>query len=84
MVTQTQVVEQILAALGTGKMTVDEAVAKAEATKPLKNKNKLRNWANHFKTQGVVTEENGVKYVTAKPVAQVTPVVAPVVEAPKA
>lgn len=77
MVTQVEVVGKILADLGTGKLTLADAVAKAEATKPLKNKNKIKNWENHFKSQGVVVD--GV--VTAKVVAPVVtePVVTPVV-----
>ena len=77
MVKQTEVVQQILAELGTGKMTVAEAVAKAEATKPLKNKNKLKNWENHFKTYGIVVD--GVVTQKVAPVVATPEVVASVV-----
>lgn len=78
MVKQTEVVQQILAELGTGKMTVADAVAKAEAAKPLKNKNKLKNWENHFKTygnvvEGVVTQKVATPEVVAPVVAPVAP-----------
>lgn len=82
MVKQTEVVQQILAELGTGKMTVADAVAKAEATKPLKNKNKLKNWENHFKNLGTVVEGVVTQKVTA--VVATPEVVAPVVVAPVA
>jgi len=76
MVTQEEVVNQVLATIGTVGIKVEDAVAKAEALKPLKNKNKAKNWANHFKAQGVVVDD----VVTQKPtIAVTTPVVAPVV-----
>ena len=63
MVTQVEIVDQVLATIGTVGIKVEDAVAKAEALKPLKNKNKAKNWENHFKVQGVVVD--GV--VTQKP-----------------
>jgi len=89
MATQIDVVNKVLSELGTGKLTLEDAVARAEALKPLKNKNKLKNWAGHFKKIGVVTKDETGTFVTAKVVAEPTPtpvptpVVEPVAEAPK-
>jgi len=69
MVTKKEVIEQVLAGLGTGKLTVDEAVAKAEAIKPLNNKNKTRAWKDQFAAHGVVTKDEAGTYVSAKVVA---------------
>ncbi len=76
MVTQVEIVDQVLATIGTVGLKIEDAVAKAESLKPLKNKNKAKNWANHFKNQGVVVD--GV--VTQKVVVPTSAVVvAPVV-----
>jgi biotin synthase-related radical SAM superfamily protein len=74
MVKQTEVVEVVLKELGVEKLAIADAVAKAEAIKPLKNKNKVKNWENHFKTLGTVVDG----FVTAKVVATPAP------EVPKA
>ena len=74
MVTKKAVVEQVLAELGTGKMTVDEAVAKAEVIKPLNNKNKARAWKDQFAAYATVAKDADGTYVSAKTV-EVTPVV---------
>jgi hypothetical protein len=80
MVKQTEVVAQVLAGLGAGKITIADAVAKAEAIKPLKNKNKVKNWENHFKNIGTVVDGFvSAKVVVAAPVA--VAVVAPAVVA---
>ena len=79
MVTQTDVINKVLSELGTEKLTLEDAVKRAETLKPLKNKNKLKNWANQFKKLGVVTKDETGTYVTTR-VEEVTPVVEPVVE----
>ncbi len=91
MVTQIEVVNKVLSELGTGKLTLEDAVKRADALKPLKNKNKLKNWAGHFKKIGVVTKDETGTFVTAKvvvptpvPTPEPTPVVAEtIVEIPK-
>jgi hypothetical protein len=75
MVTQLKVVEQVLATIGTVGITLADAVTAAEALKPMKNKNKTKNWENHFKANGNVVE-GIVTQKTAVVVAPVTAVVA--------
>lgn len=79
MLTKKDVCLQVLAGLGTEKLTLNDAVAKAEAIKPLKNKNKTGTWKYHFALHGTVREDETGVYVSAN-VAVPTPVlVAPVV-----
>jgi len=73
MVTKKETVEQVLATVGTEKMTMDAAIAAAEVIKPLNNKNKARAWKDQFVAHGTVTKDETGTYVTAKVV--VTPVV---------
>ncbi len=65
MVTKKDVVVQVLAGL-VGKVTLADAVAKAEAIKPLKNKNKAGTWKYHLVANGaVVTKDETGVYVAA-------------------
>jgi hypothetical protein len=66
MVTKKAVVEQVLATVGTGKITIDDAVTKAEVIKPLNNKNKTRAWKDQFAAYGTVTKDETGTYVAAK------------------
>jgi len=76
MVTKKAVVEQVLATVGTGKITMDAAIAAAEAIKPLNNKNKARAWKDQFAAYGTVAkDEAGVAMVSVKVVAPAAPVV---------
>lgn len=77
MVTKKAAVEQVLTGLGTGKLTIDEAVAKADALKPLNNKNKTRAWKDQFAAYGTITKDETGTYVTARAVATPTPVAVP-------
>ena len=83
MVNKADVCKQVLAGLGTATVTLADAVAKAEAIKPLKNKNKVGTWKYHLVANGaVVTKVNDVVMVAAPVVAAVAPVVATPVVAP--
>lgn len=79
METKTSVVAKVLAGFAQGeKITLEEAIKRAEAVKATKGTNNVRTWRAEFKVQGVVTKENKVVYVAAKPNTP-APVVAPVV-----
>lgn len=72
MVTKADVCKQVIAGLGTGKITLAEAVARAEAVKPLKNKNKTGTWKYHIVANGaVVTKGDDGVVMVAAPVAAV-------------
>lgn len=77
MVTKEEVVKKVLAELGTGKLTLADAVAKAEVLKPLKNKNKTMTWKYHFALHGVVTKDETGTFVFGRVVEVPVPVPAP-------
>jgi len=81
MVTKKSVIEKILGEIGTEKLSLGDAIERAEAIKPLKNKDKLKNWEGHFKKIGVVTKDETGTFVSSKIVS--APVSEPIVETPK-
>ncbi len=80
MVTKADAVKKVLAELGTTKVTLADAVAKLDAVKALKNKNKVGTWKYHLVANGagVVKGEDGVVMVSA-PVVVVPDTAKPVV-----
>lgn len=80
MVNQIEVTQQVLATIGTVGIKLADAVAKADVLKPMKNKNKIKNWENNFKTYGNVVEGVVTQKVVVVPTVVTTPeVVVPTV-----
>ena len=96
MISKKNIVDQVLAG---GKLLLNDAVTKAMTVKQIKNKDAVRAWKNMFAQNGTITRDETGTYVSPKvvvpavPVVEVTPAVAsatpltpvvvPVVEAPK-
>lgn len=67
MVTKKDVILKVLSELGTEKLTLDDAIKRADTLKPLKTKNVVGTWRYHFKRIGVVTKDETGTYVAPKP-----------------
>lgn len=78
MVTKKDVILKVLSELGTGRLTLDDAIKRADTLKPLKTKNVAGTWRYHFKRIGVVTNDETGTYVAPKPEKQSVPVISPV------
>lgn len=81
MITKSDVANQILAGIGTERMTLDNAVAKAQATKQIKNKDASRAWKNIFAKAGIIVRDETGTYVTPKTPSTAAPAAATTVVA---
>jgi hypothetical protein len=68
MITKKDVCEQVLATIPEGqKITLEDAVTKADSIKHLKNKNMKGTWKFHLALYGVVTKDETGTHVAPKP-----------------